>query len=187
MYFNMHVLLPYQLKGSKVLDVIRVWLNLKTLKKNKEKEGKRSIKEIFTSSKWTFFPQSLKVIRLYLLIRNFFRSEGGLEVHQMLQGGLNFVSYGDNTVFFPFLRYLIFKIFKGLFIFERERETEWEWGRSRESGRQNLKRVPGSRFQAVSTEPHEGLELTDREIMTWAEVRGLTDWAAQVPHKISYF
>ena len=28
----------------------------------------------------------------------------------------------------------------------------------------------GSRLWAVSTEPDEGLELTDREIMTWAEV-----------------
>ena len=39
----------------------------------------------------------------------------------------------------------------------------------------------GSRLWAVSTEPHAGLELTNREIMTWAKVRGLTDWATQVP------
>ena len=39
----------------------------------------------------------------------------------------------------------------------------------------------GSRLWAVSTEPDAGLELTDREIMTWAEVGRLTDWATQVP------
>ena len=39
----------------------------------------------------------------------------------------------------------------------------------------------GSRLWAVSTEPDVGLELTDREIMTWAEVGRLTDQATQVP------
>ena len=39
----------------------------------------------------------------------------------------------------------------------------------------------GSRVWAVSTEPDAGLELTDREIMTWAEVGRLTDWATQAP------
>ena len=33
----------------------------------------------------------------------------------------------------------------------------------------------GSRLQAVSTEPDAGLELTNGEIMTWAEVGCLTD------------
>ena len=35
----------------------------------------------------------------------------------------------------------------------------------------------GSRLWAVSTEPDTGLELMNREIMTWAEVGRLTDWA----------
>ena len=39
----------------------------------------------------------------------------------------------------------------------------------------------GSRLWAVSTEPDAGLELTDREIMTWAEVGHLTDQATQAP------
>ena len=37
----------------------------------------------------------------------------------------------------------------------------------------------GSRLWAGSTEPDAGLELTDREIMTWAEVGRLTDLATQ--------
>ena len=49
---------------------------------------------------------------------------------------------------------------------EREGDTESE---------------PGSRLWAVGTEPDAGLELTTREITTWAEVRCLTDWATQVP------
>ena len=39
----------------------------------------------------------------------------------------------------------------------------------------------GSRLWAVSTEPDAGLGPTDREIMTWAEVGRLTDWATQAP------
>ena len=42
---------------------------------------------------------------------------------------------------------------------EREEDTESE---------------AGSRLRAVSTEPDEGLELTDCEIMTRAKVRHLT-------------
>ena len=38
-----------------------------------------------------------------------------------------------------------------------------------------------SRLWAVSPEPDAGLELTDREIVTWAEVGRLTDWATQAP------
>ena len=39
----------------------------------------------------------------------------------------------------------------------------------------------GSRLWAVSTEPDAGLEPTNCEMMTWAEVGRLTDWATQVP------
>ena len=39
----------------------------------------------------------------------------------------------------------------------------------------------GSRLWVVSTEPDVGLETKSCEIMTWAEVRRLTDWATQVP------
>ena len=49
---------------------------------------------------------------------------------------------------------------------EREGDTELE---------------TGSRLWAVSREPDAGLELTDREIVTWAEVGRLTDWATQAP------
>ena len=44
----------------------------------------------------------------------------------------------------------------------------------------------GSRLWAVSTEPHAGLEPTNHEIMTWAEVRGLTDWATQAPQEKAF-
>ena len=42
----------------------------------------------------------------------------------------------------------------------------------------------GSRLWAVSTEPDAGLEPTNCEIMTWAKVRCLTDWATQEPLSI---
>ena len=49
--------------------------------------------------------------------------------------------------------------------FEKERV---QGGAERERETQNLKQAPGS-------EPDGGLELTNREITTWAEVRRLTD------------
>ena len=39
----------------------------------------------------------------------------------------------------------------------------------------------GSRLWAISPEPDAGLELTDREIVAWAEVGRSTDWATQAP------
>ena len=39
----------------------------------------------------------------------------------------------------------------------------------------------GSRLWANSPEPDTGLELMNCEIVTWAEVRRLTDWATQAP------
>ena len=39
--------------------------------------------------------------------------------------------------------------------------------------------------QTVSAEPDVGLQLTNPEIMTWAEVRHLTNWVTQVP--LDYF
>ena len=41
----------------------------------------------------------------------------------------------------------------------------------------------GSRLCAICTEPDAGLKPTDREIMTRAEVRSLTDRATQAPLK----
>ena len=60
---------------------------------------------------------------------------------------------------------------------EREKEQAGEGQRERET--QNLKQV--------STEPDVGLELTNPEIMTWAEVGYSTDWATQKPQKFGYF
>ena len=50
-----------------------------------------------------------------------------------------------------------------MFIFEKDRESVS--GAGAERGGDTESEV-GSRFQAVSTEPDAGLELTNREIMT---------------------
>ena len=68
--------------------------------------------------------------------------------------------------------------FNILFIFETETEHEWGRGREREGDTES---EAGSRLWAISPEPDAGLELTDREIVTWAEVGRLTDWATQAP------
>ena len=65
-----------------------------------------------------------------------------------------------------------------LFIFERERQSIGGGGAEREGDAESQ---AGPRVWDVSTEPDVGLEPTDREIMTWAEIEGLTDWATQVP------
>ena len=49
--------------------------------------------------------------------------------------------------------------------FERERESMAEEGQ-RETHTQNPKQAPGSRLQAVSTEPNAGFELMNYKIMT---------------------
>ena len=61
-----------------------------------------------------------------------------------------------------------------LLIFERERETEHKQGRDRER-EGDPESEAGSRLRAVSSEPDTGLELVNREIMTWAEVGHSTD------------
>ena len=64
-----------------------------------------------------------------------------------------------------------------MFIYFWETETECKWRKGRERGRHRI----WSRLQAVSTQPDAGFELTNREIMTWAAVGCLTDWATQAP------
>ena len=66
---------------------------------------------------------------------------------------------------------------KCLFIFEKQWEREQRKGRERET--EDPKQASG--FWAASTEPNEGLELTNCEIMTWVDVGRLTDWATQAP------
>ena len=75
-----------------------------------------------------------------------------------------------DTVFKFFLTFIYFwdrdrvQVGKG----QRERETESE---------------AGFRFWAVSTEPGVRLKLTNPEIMAWAKVRCLTDWAPRRPKR----
>ena len=65
------------------------------------------------------------------------------------------------------------------YLFLRETETEWRWGRGEREG--DTESEAGSRIWAVSTEPNTGLEPMNCEIMTWAEVWHLTNWATQAP------
>ena len=55
---------------------------------------------------------------------------------------------------------------------ERQRESASKGGAEREGDTES---EAGSRLQAVSTEPKVGLDFTNHEIMTRAEVRYLTD------------
>ena len=65
---------------------------------------------------------------------------------------------------------------------ERERQSVSGGEAEREGGTESK---AGSGLRAISTEPDVGLEPTNREIMTWAEVGRLTDWATQAPLKLN--
>ena len=69
--------------------------------------------------------------------------------------------------------------FFNVYFWRRERQRASR-GRGEREG--DTKSEAGSRLSAVSTEPNAGLEPTNCEIMTWAKVRRLTDWATQAPH-----
>ena len=74
-------------------------------------------------------------------------------------------------------------IFLSLFIL-RERERKHEQGRGREG-----ERIP-SRLHAVSAEPKTGLNLTNYEIMTWAEIKNqILNWLSNpgAPNFFFYF
>ena len=67
---------------------------------------------------------------------------------------------------------------------DRDRETKREitWAEEGQRGREgDRESEAGSRLWAVSTETHAQLTLMNCEIMTWAKVGQLTDWATQVP------
>ena len=74
-----------------------------------------------------------------------------------------------------------------IYLFLRARETRRQsvsgGGAEREG---DTETKAGSRLQAVSTESNMGLKLTSREIMTWAKVECLTDWATQAPLGLAY-
>ena len=57
-------------------------------------------------------------------------------------------------------------MFNVFYLFLGQRETEHERGRGRERGR-HTELETGSRLRAIRPEPDAGLELTDREIVTW--------------------
>ena len=71
-----------------------------------------------------------------------------------------------------------------LFFRERERQSVSRRGAERQG---NTESQVGSRLWAVSTEPDAGVTFPDREIMTWAKVGCLTDWAMQVPPWQTFF
>ena len=72
-----------------------------------------------------------------------------------------------------------------MFIFwERERQSASRGGAETEGDTES---ETGSRLWAVSTEPDMALELMNCEIMTWAEVGCLTNWATQEPLKYIFY
>ena len=66
-----------------------------------------------------------------------------------------------------------------IYFCEKERDRGVSGGGAESEG--DTESEAGSRLWAVSTEPKAGLELRNLEIMTWARVGHLTNWATQAP------
>ena len=81
-----------------------------------------------------------------------------------------------------YLKKFFFNIY--LFLRDRERQSMSKGGAEREG---DTEFEAGCRLRAGSTEPDARPELTNREIMTWAEVRRSTDWTTQAPRNYLYF
>ena len=86
---------------------------------------------------------------------------------------------GETILFYFLFKKKIFLTF--IYFWDRERQSMNEGGSER--GRHRI----WNRLQALSCQhrARAGLELTDREIMTWAEVGRSTDWATQSAPDIS--
>ena len=85
----------------------------------------------------------------------------------------------QKMIFMTVFIYLFIKNFLTfIYFWDRERASVNGGGSGREGDTES---ETASRLWEVSTEPDAGLELTDREIMTWAKVGRLTDWATQAP------
>ena len=93
------------------------------------------------------------------------------------------------TVGFPFTvikwpstsHFIIF--FNVYSFFDRERQSMSRGGAERGG---DTEPEAGSRLWTDSTEPDVGLELMDREIMTWTEVGRSTDWATRAPLHVPF-
>ena len=85
---------------------------------------------------------------------------------------------------------ILFFYFFNIYFWEREtvrqkhKETEWGGGGAERQG--DTESEVGSRLWAVNTESDVGLEHTNCEIMTWAEVGCSTNWAMQAPQEILF-
>ena len=72
-------------------------------------------------------------------------------------------------------------LFFNVYLFLRERESACVHTRKQKRGRERRGQRIWSRLCAESREPDVGFELTNPEIMTWAEVRCLIEWANYLP------
>ena len=107
-------------------------------------------------------------------------------VHRMGVGADNSKDVQDKHKLISLLKNWITSCFDSFFFFEFFNIYFWETERDRvhvgEGQREReIQYEAGSRLWAVSTEPEVGPEPTNSEIMTWAEVGHLTDWATQAP------
>ena len=118
------------------------------------------------------FIQTLLHVTQYMLSWFSWLVVKGWLIHTMTMVLTNFIFLRKSFFWFIFLIFIYF--------WETERQCESGGGAEREW---DTEPEAGSRLWAVSTEPDMGLEPTNCEIMTGAEVRrsSSTDWATQAP------
>ena len=93
-----------------------------------------------------------------------------------------FTVYTASHVIFIYLFIYLFIFLMFIYFWDRERQSMNGGGSER--GRHRI----WNGLQALSGQhrARRGLELTDREIMTWAEVGRLTNWATQAPRVVLF-
>ena len=95
--------------------------------------------------------------------------------HQYTLSGNNPCLPQNVSILFYFF---IFIFLTFIYFWDTERQSMSGAGAEREGDTES---EADSRLWAISPEPDAGLKLRDREIVTWAEVGRLTDWATQAP------
>ena len=91
-------------------------------------------------------------------------------------------------IMFLLSKFLFVVVFLNVYFWKREKERERGRAQVLEGQREgSTESEAGSRLWAVSIEPDAELEPRNCEIMTWAEVGSLPDWAIQAPRSTSLF
>ena len=94
------------------------------------------------------------------------------------------MSYSGTHASCSLFRFFLKFFLMFIYFWGKERQSV-SWGGAEREG--DTDSEAGTRLWAVGTDPNVGLELTNHEIVTWAEISCLTGWATQAPPDFFFF